>query len=132
MARRKKSDEFVPCPLHPALAEGQQEIKGMLIKVLERQEEHKLDIVRLQDSVENGLKSTVAETKVHVEEIKERVAIIETGVTAFSWFTEWVTDLRTDLFKKTLRLAFYGGLVVAIVWFVVSFGKQSIIKLVGG
>jgi hypothetical protein len=128
MAKRKEAI-FAPCPLHPSIEAGQTEIKGMLGKIFDKLEENGKEIVRLQDTVENGLKSAVKETHATVIDIKERVLVIETGIKNFSWFTEWVTDLRTDLFKKVLKLAFYGGLAGTIIWFILSFGKQAITRI---
>ena len=105
------------CDLHKT-------IDAKLDRIIERQEENSLGITRLQDSVDNGLKTTVLEIVNHVATIRDRIEVLET----FSWFREWVTQLRDNLFKNVLVLI---GLA-AITYFIINFGKQSILKIVGG
>ena len=117
----RRSAHMTVCGLHGI-------IDGKLDRILQRQEDHIQDITRLQDTVENGLRSTVFETKACVESIERRVISLESGVTDFSWFRTWITELRDNLFKNVLKLS----MAAAVIWFIFNFGKAGILKIFGG
>ena len=116
-----KAKVFTPCPLHPVMEEGQKRIEDKIDTILTNQSNYALDIQHLKDTVDNGLKSSVSS-------MKETVNGISKQVEAFTWFSEWINQLRNNLFKNVLKLA--GG--TAIIWYIFNFGKQTINTILGG
>lgn len=104
------------CPLH-----GNIELK--LDKIIGRQIAQIKDIAHLKSIVEDGLKTSVIETAECVKKITARIEVIE----KFTWFIEWVTQLRDNLFKRSLQLALIGGGIFAII----HFGNKIMSKVLG-
>ena len=115
------------CILHDGMMENfkrgddrMNSIDSKLDKIIDMQSNHRNDITHLKDIVENGLKNKVIEaieaTKIldiKIDNISNRLIPIEN----FSWFQEWMTDMRNNLFKKSLSLAMIGGGIYIIVHF---------------
>ena len=115
------------CILHDGMMENfkrgddrMNSIDSKLDKIIDMQSNHRNDITHLRDIVENGLKSKVIETvettkalDIKIDNISNRLIPIEN----FSWFREWVTNIRNNLFKKSLSLAMIGGGLYAIIHF---------------
>jgi len=102
------------CPLHANLETALGEISKEL-------RSNSKAVVGLQGVIEDGLKSTVADMKCKVDEVHSKVE-------NFTWFSEWVTQVRDNLFKNAIKVACFG----AIIWFIFNFGKQGITRLIGG
>ena len=115
------------CILHDGMMENfkrgddrMNSIDSKLDKIIDMQSNHRNDITHLRDIVENGLKSKVIETvettkalDIKIDNISNRLIPIEN----FSWFREWVTNVRNNLFKKSLSLAMIGGGFYIIIHF---------------
>ncbi len=121
---------YVACPLHEGLDRRIDNMDTKLDKIIEMQSNHRNDITQLKDTVEDGLKSRVievAETSraldAKLDAISDRLIPIE----GFSWFREWMTDLRNNLFKRSLTLAAIGGALYAAL----HFGDKVIEKMIG-
>lgn len=70
---------------------------------------------KLEGIVTNGLRSTVNEIKDKLELFcanhEARVVKLE----SFSWFRDWVSDLRNNLFKYVVLFAIVGGIIYIII-----------------
>ena len=119
-ATRKTDAPIQICALHS-------NFDAKLDTILANQGLYMAEQQRIKDIVENGLKSAVIDTQTKVDNINGRLAKIETNIGAFSWFQTWITSVRDNLFKKSLQLA----MVAAVVWFILTFGKQLIVRIVG-
>lgn len=105
------------CPAHERL-------EGNIDRILELQLEQIERTTRLEDTIDNGLKSTVTGIKDKVTAIEARVSPLE----AFSWFGEWVNKARNNLFFTVIKVGF--GLLIIL--FIYRFGNDAIIKLLRG
>jgi len=101
------------CELHVQLVETLDRIDGKIDKIVERQSEQLVDIQHLKSTVDNGLRSTVKDTQESILIIKSRIETIE----RFSWFVEWITQLRNNLFKNSIAIAVIGGGIYVIIHF---------------
>ena len=104
------------CPLH-------NNIEEKLDDIIERQIAQAETVIHIKSVVENGLKSAVVDLVKEVKRITERVNVID----EFAWFREWVTQLRNNLFKNSLKLAAVGG----IIYFVIHFGDKLLTRAIG-
>jgi hypothetical protein len=111
--RERRLDSNQVCSLHGGL-------DAKLDEILQQNNNHTADIAVLKNTIENGMKS-------HIEAIKDKVEIIEKCIDSFGWFQTWVTELRDNLFKNVIKLTF----VTAIIWFIATFGKQAITRIIG-
>ncbi len=111
------------CELHGQMSETVNRIEAKIDNILDRQVGVVRDIQYIKDTVDNGLKSKVEETATDIKVIKDRITVME----GFSWFAEWVTDIRNNLFKNTLKLAVIGGGI----YIVIHFGDKIIVRVLG-
>ena len=72
------------------------------------------DMQHVKRAVDNGLKTDLKNAL--VEELA-KFDVKYAGVIEFSWFREFVTDLRNNMFKNFLKLAMVGGGVYVILHF---------------
>ena len=90
-------------------------IEDKVDKIAERQVEYIGKTEKLEGIVTNGLRSTVNEIKDRLELFcanhEARVVKLE----SFSWFRDWVSDLRNNLFKYVVLFAIVGGIIYIII-----------------
>ena len=94
-----------------------------LDQIIERQIQQVQNVEHLQNIVEDGLKSTVVSIAETLDAFVERMEAIED----FEWFRTWVTGLRDNLFKNTLKVAIIGGGIYAAL----HFGDKLFLKVFG-
>lgn len=99
-------------------------IDKKLDRILELQLAQVEQITHLEDTVDNGLKSTVAEMHIDVKNISERVDILET----FAWFREWIQKARDNVFFTFIKMGF-GAVIILLAY---HFGNEALIKLLRG
>ncbi len=116
----KWRDSGFICPLHG-------NIEDKLDQIIERQISQIQDITHIKYVVENGLKTSVLETVETLKIITKRIEIIE----KFSWFVEWMTQMRDNLFKNTLKIALIGGGICVIIYFGNDLVNKIISKMIG-
>lgn len=97
-------------------------IEEKVDKIAERQVVYIGKTEKLEGIVTNGLRSTVEQIKSKLdnfcEDNEKRLVKLE----SFSWFRDWVSSLRNNLFKYVVLLAILGG----IVYVIITHGKQII------
>lgn len=90
-------------------------IEDKVDKIAERQVIYIGKTEKLEGIVTNGLRSTVNEIKDRLELFcanhEARVVKLE----SFSWFRDWVSDLRNNLFKYVVLFAIVGGIIYIII-----------------
>jgi hypothetical protein len=99
------------------LKTGQERIEHTLEAMGCKQDKYIAQTARLESIVTNGLSHNVIEIREKIEAVcsnlGDRVALLE----RFSWFRDWVTSLRDDLFKNTLKAVFLGGCIYTLLHF---------------
>jgi len=90
-------------------------IEDKVDKIAERQVIYIGKTEKLEGIVTNGLRSTVNEIKDRLELFcanhEARVVKLE----SFSWFRDWVSELRNNLFKYVILFAIVGGIIYIII-----------------
>ncbi len=104
------------CSLHANLEKKLDEILSRQISQVE-------DIAHIKSVVDNGLTTALSGAVDAINKMRVRMEIID----QFTWFGEWVTQLRNNLFKRTLQLAVAGGIFYAVI----HFGNKVLLKLLG-
>lgn len=89
-------------------------IEDKVDKIAERQVEYIGKTEKLEGIVTNGLRSTVNEIKDKLEKFCDSHEKRMVKLEAFSWFREWVSDLRNNLFKYVVMMAIVGGVIYII------------------
>ena len=90
-------------------------IEDKVDKIAERQVIYIGKTEKLEGIVTNGLRSTVNEIRSKLdklcEENEKRLGKLE----SFSWFRDWVSELRNNLFKYVILFAIVGGIIYVII-----------------
>ena len=96
-----------------------------LERKIDKMEEGRVGIARsvavVQKTIDNGLRgdiqkalTAIVQTGEECRGFNNRLQVLE----GFSWFREWVTDLRTNLFKNTMKIIFI--VIIGLLLFHVS------------
>ena len=122
------------CFLHVGLEERMAGIDKKLGKIVDSQSDHRNDITRLANIIEDGLKSKLSETievTKNLDEKLDRISNRLIPIEDFNWFREWMTNLRNNLVKKTLALAIVGGITYMLICFGDRMAKKIIEMAIG-
>ena len=105
------------CGLHKQLMDAIDRIETKVDAISVRQTEYIAKTVKIEGIVTNGLASNVKYMRDRLdkfcEEAEKRFAELE----RFSWFRQWMTGLRDNLFQNILRLIMIGGGIFLIMRF---------------
>jgi hypothetical protein len=99
-------------------------IDKKLDRILELQLTQVEQVARLEETVNNGLKSAVVDIHGDVKKISDRVDVLET----FKWFSEWVQKARDNVFFTFIKIGF-GAVIIMLAY---HFGNEALIKLLRG
>lgn len=95
------------CDLHGPLLDTINRIEEKVDDVISGRERIALQVATVQKTIDNGLRGDIKQAldailKVQgiLDSFNRRVVVLED----FSWFREWMTDLRTNLFKNVFKL----------------------------
>jgi hypothetical protein len=128
-----------PCPSHVEIVKSLEQgdvrmqniedkidlIIAQQLRYMEVHTETVKDVARIKSIIENGLKKDVSETAIAVRELTSKINILED----FSWFRNWMNSLRDNLFKNILKIGFACAILYFVVWFVGTFGKEAVLKM---
>lgn len=82
-------------------------VEGLLSVMAEKQEKNMMQNARIEAIVTNGLSHSIKEIKEKIDfictEYGKRIQVLE----SFSWFRDWVTNLRNFTFFTLLKIAFF-------------------------
>lgn len=131
-----------PCPSHVEIVKSLErgdtrmgDIENKLdtiisrqLKYMEMHTETIKDVTRIRGIIENGLKKDVCDTAECVKELVSKVRVLED----FSWFRNWMNHMRDNLFKNIMKVGFAGAIIYFIFWFVGTFGKEYVLKMMHG
>jgi hypothetical protein len=114
------------CELHNSnfnnIHESMCRIEASLETITNRQIEYMERQVKIESIVTNGLSSNIIAIKKQLdtfcEEVKTRLNVLE----SFSWFRNWMNELRDNLIKYILLIAIAGG----VLFIVIYHGKELI------
>jgi hypothetical protein len=110
------------CELHGKLMDTIDRIELKLDAISERQTDYIERTVKIEGIVTNGLALSVKHMRDQLDkfcgEAERRLVEIE----KFSWFRQWMTGLRDNLFQNILRLILVGGGI----YMIVRFGNEII------
>lgn len=110
------------CQLHPGLQNQINLILTNQTTYMGQQSDIVSDITYIKTTLDNGLKSKVNEAHKSIEELKQKIDVLDD----FAWFREWICDFRNKLFKRLVMLAIGGGLVVSISPNIYSYAQKMI------
>ena len=96
------------------IQEGQARMEWALRSIMERQIEYMKNQQDMKSKLENGVSINLANIARCVEDLQAKVSTIE----RFSWFGEWINQMKDNLFKNSLKVAFGSGLIVALLYFI--------------
>lgn len=104
------------------IQQGQARMEEALRSIMERQIAYMKDqsdtshnVQDMKGKLENGISNHIANIAQCVEDLKLKVTTIE----RFSWFGEWINQMKDNLFKNSLKVAFGSGLIIALLYFIV-------------
>lgn len=110
------------CGLHVQLMETIDRIEGKVDAIAKRQTEYIEKTVRIEGLVTNGLSSNVKYMKERLDAFCEKAESRFGELEKFSWFRQWMTSMRDNLFQNILRLILVGGGI----YIVIRFGDEII------
>ena len=109
------------CDLHGPLLETINRIEEKVDNVILGREKIATQVATVQRTIDNGLRGDIKQAldailKVQgvLDAFNSRVIVLEN----FSWFREWMTDMRTNIFKNAFKLI--ALLIVGLALFHVS------------
>ena len=105
------------CGLHVQLMDTIDRIESKVDAISKRQTEYIEKTVRIEGIVTNGLSSNVKYMKERLDSFCEKAESRFAELERFSWFRQWMTGLRDNLFQNILRLIMIGGGIFLIMRF---------------
>jgi hypothetical protein len=116
------------------LEEDQVGIRDMLNGISTRQLQYISEIQYVKDAINNGLRKDISSTSTAVQRIEEKMNTFCAEINkrfepveAFGWFREWVTGLRDNMFKNSIKIVFMIAFALALL----HFSQKIIDKLLG-
>jgi len=108
------------------------ELKETMSKLLDRQQSHHDELATVKYIVSNGLQAEVKKTAEnvdklcsHVGEICNHYELRFVKLETFSWFRDWMTDLRDHVFKYIIIASALGG----VAYVMINYGRETLTKL---
>lgn len=129
------------CPLHPgvdrAFEAGEKRMENIekkLDEMISRQIEYIKSIEYIKYALDNGLRSEIKATMESVSCLRDEITTMNNEFNKriqpledFSWFRTWITSVRNNIFKFTLQLAFFGG----VIYLIIHYGSKTLDKVLG-
>lgn len=110
------------CGLHGQLMETIDRIESKVDAIAKRQVEYIERTVKIEGIVTNGLSGNVKHMRERLDKFCEEADRRLIEMEKFSWFRQWMTGLRDNLFQNLLRLILIGGGI----YMVVCFGNEIV------
>lgn len=114
------------CGLHTQLMKTIDRIESKVDAISKRQIEYVERTVNIEGIVTNGLSGNVKHMRERLDKFCEEAERRFVEIEKFSWFRQWVTGLRDNLFQNILRLILVGGGI----YLVVCFGDEFVKRIV--
>ena len=118
--------ELEVCGLHKQLMDTIDRIETKVDAISVRQTEYIAKTVKIEGIVTNGLASNVKYMRERLDKFCEEAEKRFIEIEKFSWFRQWMTGLRDNLFQNLLRLILIGGGI----YMVVCFGNEIVKGLI--
>ena len=109
--------ELEVCGLHKQLMDTIDRIETKVDAISVRQTEYIAKTVKIEGIVTNGLASNVKYMRERLDKFCEEAEKRFIEIEKFSWFRQWMTGLRDNLFQNILRLIMIGGGILLIMRF---------------
>lgn len=109
--------ELEVCGLHKQLMDTIDRIETKVDAISVRQSEYIAKTVKIEGIVTNGLASNVKYMRDRLDKFCEEAEKRFIEIEKFSWFRQWMTGLRDNLFQNILRLIMIGGGIFLIMRF---------------
>lgn len=132
-----KGNTDMGCPLHQGLedwiAEERRERKeefkefnDKMDKIFVCLQTNHDETMKIRYTISNSLSLATKETAKKVEELCEKLTVIDKSVENSKWFTDWINDVRNHIFKYFIVFGVIGGFI----WTMANYGKDLISKLI--
>ena len=116
------------CELHGPLMNR---LEAKIDEIIQGREVLTAQVASIQRTIDNGLRADIKKSLDAITDVgntcrgyNERIAVLE----GFSWFREWVTDMRTNMFKNVFKL-----ITLAILGLILFHSSDTVVKnLVAG